>query len=201
MLAAPIALDEIERRFADRIENRDDVTFDDKSLSLRARRSRRLGAVALSEQTRKVEPNDETARLLAQGVARVGIGKLPWTKALTQWRDRVMFLRKAEGDEWPDLSDAALAANTDWLLPAFADKTAVSQLSPDDLQSALDRTSSLAAAPPPRRGSADAFRGADRHQCGDRLRSRGRTDDLDPPAGAVRPRARIPRSPAGASRW
>jgi ATP-dependent helicase HrpB len=137
VLAAPIALDEIESRFADRIESRDDVTFDEKSLTLRARRSRRLRAIALNEQTRKVEPGDDTARLLAQGVARVGIDKLPWTKTLTQWRDRVMFLRRAEGDEWPDLSDAALAANTDWLLPAFADKTAVSQLASDDLQSAL----------------------------------------------------------------
>ena len=106
VLAAPITLEEIEARFADRIENRDEVTFDEKSLSLRARRSRRLGAIALTEQTRKVEPNDETARALAEGIARVGVAKLPWTKALTQWRDRVMFLRKAEGDEWPDLSDA-----------------------------------------------------------------------------------------------
>ena len=48
-----------------------------------------------------------------------------------------MFLRKAEGDEWPDLSDAALAANIDWLVPALADKTALSQLSPDDLHAAL----------------------------------------------------------------
>ena len=109
VLAAPIALSEIEQRFADRIESRDEVTFDEKSLSLRARRSRRLGAVALNEQTGKVEPTEETARLLAQGVARVGIGKLPWSKALTQWRDRVMFLRRAEGDEWPDLSDGALS--------------------------------------------------------------------------------------------
>ncbi len=137
VLAAPISLAEIEARFADRIENRDDVTFDEKSLSLRARRSRRLGAIALAEQTRKVEPNDETARLLAEGVARAGIDKLPWTKSLTQWRDRVMFLRKAEGDEWPDLSDAALAANVDWLVSAFADKIAISQLAPDELQSTV----------------------------------------------------------------
>ncbi len=141
VLAAPIALEEIEARFADRIESRDDVTFDEKSLSLRARRSRRLGALALAEQTRKVEPNDETARLLAEGIARTGIGKLPWGKALTQWRDRVMFLRKSlllpksataevGGDEWPDLSDAALATNLDWLVTASAGKTAVSQLSP-----------------------------------------------------------------------
>ena len=41
----------------------------------------------------------------------LGIDRLPWTKALQQWRDRVMFLRAREGEEWPDLSDAALAAN------------------------------------------------------------------------------------------
>jgi ATP-dependent helicase HrpB len=137
VLAAPIGLAEIDERFGARIENRDEVTFDEKSLSLRARRSRRLGALALAEQTRKVEPSDDTARLLAEGIARAGIGKLPWTRSLTQWRDRVMFLRRAEGDEWPDLSDAALAANVGWLTPAFVDKIAVSQLSPDDLSNAL----------------------------------------------------------------
>ncbi len=36
----------------------------------------------------------------------------PGRKSLLQWRDRVMFLRRAEGEEWPDLSDAALAART-----------------------------------------------------------------------------------------
>jgi ATP-dependent helicase HrpB len=147
-LAAPITLADIEARFGDRIESRDDVTFDEKSLSLRARRSRRLGAITLAEQTRKVEPGDGTARALAEGIARAGIGKLPWTKALMQWRDRVTFLRRtlslpksataeAGGEEWPDLSNAALAANVDWLIPALAGKTAISQLSADDIQSAL----------------------------------------------------------------
>jgi ATP-dependent helicase HrpB len=49
----------------------------------------------------------------------------------------VMFLRRAEDDEWPDLADAALAANVDWLVPALAEKTAVAQISPDDLNNAL----------------------------------------------------------------
>jgi ATP-dependent helicase HrpB len=137
VLAAPIALTEIETRFADRIESRDEVAFDEKSLSLRGRRSRRLGAIALAEQTRRVEPNDDTARALADGIARVGVAKLPWTRAMTQWRDRAMFLRKAEGHEWPDLSDGALASNMEWMVPAFAGKTALSQLAPDDLHAAL----------------------------------------------------------------
>src|ERR1043166_8024374 len=140
VLACPIALAEIEARFAGRIETRDETVFDEKSLSLRARRARRLGAMTLAEQTRKVAPNDETARLLAEGIARAGIAKLPWTKALTQWRDRVMFLRRAEGDAWPDLSDAALAADIDWLASALAGKTPISQLSHDDVQAALSET-------------------------------------------------------------
>ena len=35
------------------------------------------------------------------------------------------------------LSEAALAANVDWLVPALAEKTAVAQISPDDLNNAL----------------------------------------------------------------
>jgi len=138
VLAAPLTLAEIEAQFADRIESRDDIAFDAASASLRARRLRRLGAIALAEQPLTVTPDDASARLLAQGAARLGIERLPWTKPLRQWRDRVMFLRRAEGDEWPDLSDAALAATAaDWLAPALAGKTALGELASDDFAQAL----------------------------------------------------------------
>ncbi len=137
LLAAPIKPDEIEARFADRIVTRDEVTFDQASASLRARRQRRLGAITLGEQPMPVETNEGSARILAQGVARLGIERLPWSKALRQWRDRVMFLRTAEGDEWPDLSDSALAADTDWLASLFYNKTALTELSADNFASAL----------------------------------------------------------------
>jgi len=138
VLAAPLTLSEIEAQFSDRIEGRDEIAFDDASASLRARRLRRLGAIALAEQVMKVEPSDATARMLAEGIARLGIEHLPWTKPLRQWCDRVMFLRHAEGDEWPDLSDAALAVTVvDWLAPALAGKTALAQLGADDFTQAL----------------------------------------------------------------
>jgi ATP-dependent helicase HrpB len=138
LLAAPIALEEIEARFADRIESREEVTFDPASASLRGRRSERLGAIALAERPIRIETGEATARALADGIAQLGIARLPWTRALTQWRDRVMFLRRAEGDEWPDLSDAALAAGVaQWLAPALHDKTALSQIAPDELGDAL----------------------------------------------------------------
>ena len=68
ILAAPITLAEIEARFADKIEDRDTVTFDTGSASLRARRSRRLGALVLAEQIKPVTPDAETAHMLAQGI-------------------------------------------------------------------------------------------------------------------------------------
>ncbi len=138
VLAAPLTLGEIETQFSGRIERRDEIGFDDRSASLRARRLRRLGAIVLAEQPMRVAPTDATARMLAEGIARLGIDRLPWSKALRQWRDRVMFLRRAEGDEWPDLSDAALAASAaEWLGAALAGKTALADVSADELTGAV----------------------------------------------------------------
>jgi ATP-dependent helicase HrpB len=67
-----------------------------------------------------------------------GLDRLPWSKALKQWRDRVMFLRAAEGEPWPDLSDNALAATSEaWLVPALFDKTSLKDFSAGDLSDAL----------------------------------------------------------------
>ncbi len=137
LLAVPMTFAEIEARFADRIVTRDEVTFDPASASLRMRRLRRLDAIALAEQPMPVAANEHAARLLAQGIAGLGIERMPWTKSLRQWRDRVMFLRAAEGDEWPDLSDTALAADTDWLASVFYGKTSLAELTSEEFASAL----------------------------------------------------------------
>jgi ATP-dependent helicase HrpB len=138
LLAAPIALAEIEQRFADHIAAQDEISFDAASASLRGRKSRRLGAIALSDQQTRVTPDDDTAQKLADGIAGLGIARLPWSKSLRQWRDRVAFLRGSEGDEWPDLSDAALAKTvTDWLKPILLDKTALADIDGDEFDTAL----------------------------------------------------------------
>jgi ATP-dependent helicase HrpB len=152
--ATPIALAEIEARFADRIEVRDEVTFDAASASLRGRMSRRLGAVALSDRPLPVLPDETTARQLAAGILSLGLHRLPWTKALKQWRDRVMFLRRSEGSDWPDLSDAALAATIgDWLAPVLVAKTGLGEIGADELDAALR---ALLPWPLPRRLDAEA---------------------------------------------
>jgi ATP-dependent helicase HrpB len=139
VLAAPITIEDIEQHFSDQIEDNETVTFDATSGSLRARRMRRLGALVLAEQTRPVAPDSESARLLAEGIAAIGVRKLPWSKTQLQLRNRVMFLRRAEGDEWPNLSDEALAGTTaEWLAPFLTGKTSLQQIGADDLAAALD---------------------------------------------------------------
>jgi ATP-dependent helicase HrpB len=139
VLAAPIAADEIDAMFAADIVERDEVTFDRASASLRARRTRKLGALTLAERTLPITPGAESATQLAGGIASLGIARLPWSKAQLQLRDRVKFLRAAEGDEWPDLTDAALAqTSTSWLAPFLTSCTALSQIAADDLAAALD---------------------------------------------------------------
>jgi ATP-dependent helicase HrpB len=139
VLAAAIALADIESHFAGQIEDRETITFDTISASLRARRSRRLGALILAEQTKPVVPDSDSARLLAEGIASLGVSKLPWSKTQLQFRNRVKFLRRAEGGEWPDLSDEALARTAaEWLASFLIGKTALSQVGADDLAAALD---------------------------------------------------------------
>ncbi|MBR0784517.1 ATP-dependent helicase HrpB [Bradyrhizobium iriomotense] len=138
LLAAQITQDEIELHFAEHIGTVDEISFDRGAMALRARRKRALHAITLSEATLAVSPSEDTARIFADGLIAAGLDRLPWSKAAKQWRDRVMFLRKAEGDSWPDLSDDGLIARRDdWLVPALYDKIAVKDISAGDLSDAL----------------------------------------------------------------
>ena len=134
LIAAPLSRDEIEAIAADAIQTADEILFDKPAAALRARRRQRLGALILSEQTLPAPADPEA---LARGVLALGVERLPWSKALKQWRDRVMFLRRAEPGDWPDLADAALAASPDWLAPFLNGKTALAEIGADELSAAL----------------------------------------------------------------
>jgi ATP-dependent helicase HrpB len=138
LTAAALTLDDIERIAGSSIESMDELSFDRRSASLRSRRRRQLGALILTEQTLAVPQNDAAALTLTRGVLSLGLARLPWTKALKQRRDRVMFLRRAEGEAWPDLSEEALVADPNWLAPFLVGKTKLDEISADDLSSALD---------------------------------------------------------------
>ena len=138
LTAAALTLDDIERIAGASIETQDELSFDRASASLRARRRRRFGALTLAEQTLPVPQDDAPALALARGVLSLGLARLPWTRELKQRRDRVMFLRRAEGEAWPDLSDEVLDADPGWLAPFLVGKTKLDEIGADDLASALE---------------------------------------------------------------
>jgi ATP-dependent helicase HrpB len=124
---------------ASRIRKTVELYFVTDARAVRAHRVHRLDALVLAKEQLNVAANHETAVLLAEGVARLGIDKLPWTKAQLQLRDRVAFMRSAESAAWPDLSDAALAQGaSDWLAPYLSSKTKFSEIDCVDLGKALD---------------------------------------------------------------
>jgi ATP-dependent helicase HrpB len=139
LAAAAIEPEEIERLFAANIQRRREITFDRARAALRARETRRLGALTLGERNLPVEPDETTAKLLAEGAAALGIDRLPWSPRLKQLRARIAFLRRAEGEEWPDVGDAALAAAAaEWLAPHLTEARGLADLSEDRLAGAIE---------------------------------------------------------------
>ena len=84
----------------------DEVTWRDGRL--RARRVVRLGAIELSSTPRPRPDPATAADAVRTGLARDGLGVLPWTPAAEAMRARLAFLHRALGEPWPDVSDSAL---------------------------------------------------------------------------------------------
>jgi ATP-dependent helicase HrpB len=140
LCAARLEARDLERIAGARVTDCEEITFDTASRAVRARRVRRLGAITLASEPIPVPRTPETAALLARSVAAQGIAGLPWSKAQRQLRDRVAFLRAAEGaaTALPDLSDTALAASVEaWLAPFLIGATRADEIGPDTLERAL----------------------------------------------------------------
>lgn len=123
------------------LEEKTETLFDRAARALRARAVRRYGALTLAERPLPVEATAENAAVLARGIAQLGIGLLPWSKAQRQLRERVEFLRQAAGagdTSWSDLSDKGLAAEPElWLAPHIEGRASLAAIEPSDLDAAL----------------------------------------------------------------
>ncbi|HEV7276251.1 MAG TPA: ATP-dependent helicase HrpB [Devosiaceae bacterium] len=137
--AAAIDRSTLEDLFASRIREQTVLAYDDGTCSVRARRLRELGAVRLEDVAAPVGDAPEVAEKLAAGLARTGIQSLPWTREQLALRARSSFLHRRLGQEWPDLSDAALASDgAAWLIPHLEGCSALSQITGSTLSAALE---------------------------------------------------------------
>ncbi|WP_308639335.1 ATP-dependent helicase HrpB [Paenibacillus silvisoli] len=129
LLAAPIALAELETHFADQLVTETEVKWNRQTESVRAKRSVRLGALVLKEtQITDADPELVAGALLA-GIAEQGLDMLPWTKQSRQLQARIALMH-AHNASWPDVTDGALTASLeDWLSPYIGGMRSRSDLS------------------------------------------------------------------------
>jgi ATP-dependent helicase HrpB len=149
LAAAPVTRAEVEAAFADRIETRDELSFDPAMRAVRARRVTRLGALVLGDAPLERPSADAALPVLLAAVRQHGFGILSWSESATQVRARVALMRRLEGDAWPDMGDESLGADMEtWLAPALDGVTrledapdlapALLNLLPYDLRRRLD---------------------------------------------------------------
>jgi ATP-dependent helicase HrpB len=137
-LAAPLARASLDDLFGERIETTTDIAWDERVAAVRARRRVRLDALVLEETALPDPPAEEVAAALCLGVAQRGLGVLPWSDAARRLQARAAMMRAAEGEAWPDLSDAALAATLEaWLGPHLAGMSRLADLARLDLAAVL----------------------------------------------------------------
>ena len=134
-LAAGLAPDDLP---LDEVEEATTLTWDRARNDLVARITRRLGALDLGTYDGRPAPGPATTAALVQRVRASKLAALTWTDGARSLQQRVGFLRRHLGDEWPDLSDRALLADLGgWLAPLLTGATGRGDLDAIDLAKVL----------------------------------------------------------------
>ncbi len=133
-LAAVLDPTDLPEPVAARVTVAEEAGFDPVKGAVIARRRRRLGALILEDRSIAVDP-EATARALAEAVS---LPSLPWTEAARQVQARVALAARLFPDQgWPNLSDAALAADRAWLARALHGRTRLADAEKLDLAALL----------------------------------------------------------------
>jgi ATP-dependent helicase HrpB len=137
-MAAPLDRAALEERFPERLRWQEGAAFDARAGAVLARRRLMFGPLVLEEQVLPVADPAAVAAALAAAVAERGLRDLDWSEAAKQLRARARWMRAAEGEDWPDWSDAALvAAVQDWLAPHLHGRTKLAEAKALDLVAIL----------------------------------------------------------------
>ncbi|OGI54122.1 MAG: ATP-dependent helicase HrpB [Candidatus Muproteobacteria bacterium RIFCSPHIGHO2_12_FULL_60_33] len=117
--AAPLELDALREHLATHIQTQDVVRWDSPQQIVIARREERFGALVLEGKPLTQADPEKIRVAMLEGIRRLGIEALPWTRAAREWQTRVLSLRQwLPQENWPDVSDAALRETLEeWLGP------------------------------------------------------------------------------------
>jgi ATP-dependent helicase HrpB len=137
-MAAPLDRAVLEARFPERLRREEGAAFDARAGAVVARRRLMFGPLALEEAPLPHADPAAVAAALADAAAGRGLRDLNWTEAARQAQARILWMRRVEGEDWPDVSDAALAATArDWLAPHLHGRSRLSDLAALDVAALL----------------------------------------------------------------
>jgi ATP-dependent helicase HrpB len=117
--AAPIDVNVLRKHLATHLRTEDVVRWDGQQQAVVARHEQCFGALVLdSKPLTDADANQMRAAML-DGIRRLGIEALPWTREAREWQARVLSLRHwLPAENWPDVSDVVLRETLDdWLGP------------------------------------------------------------------------------------
>lgn len=139
--AAPLDESRLQRDFPQRFTREERVVWDANTRGIAAMRETRFDRIVLDSRPLAKPDPARYADALVDAVRQLGLGALPWTESLQQWRARVRCLRAwmpELADTLPDLSDTDLLESLDeWLKPALSGKTRLDALDEQALGEAL----------------------------------------------------------------
>lgn len=128
-IGAALDEDDLRTLFADRMETVEAVEWSRRDGRVLARRQERLGALVLSDRALDAPDPVAVARAAWDGLRDLG---LPWTRGAARLRARIALV-----DGMPDVSDAALLADSGWLLPHLIGARTAADLKSLDLTEPL----------------------------------------------------------------
>ena len=135
-MATPIHRENLFKDFADLVQTKECVEWNEATQSVVANREQRLGQLIL-EESRLPQPNSElVVAALLKGIRINSLSCLPWTKTHHNFQARIQFLRRVMRTEtnWPDVSnDTLLKTLETWLAPYLTGISSLAQLKKFDL--------------------------------------------------------------------
>ncbi len=138
-LAAPLNIDLLRAPLAAHFKEHEAVRWDTQQQAVIARREERFGALVLDSRPLTDADPERLRAAMLDGIRRLGLDALPWTREARDWQARVLSLRQwRPEDDWPDVSEAALLATLErWLRPYLDGITRRDHLVRLDLLAAL----------------------------------------------------------------
>ncbi len=118
-LAAAVELDALRDHLKTQIRKEDIIRWDPQLHRIVAQREERLGELLINSGAIPDPDPEEVRAAMLEGIRRLGIEVLPWSREARDFQSRVLSLRHwLPQEDWPDLSDAALNETlNEWLGP------------------------------------------------------------------------------------